>query len=343
MKDYIITGLGLAGIAFCEELEKNGKSYIVIDNGTENSSTVAAGVYNPVILKRLTMPWEAGRQMQIIRPFYKNLEKKLNVKLDYRLPVYRIFNSVSEQNLWFEATDKPHLSVFLSPEIIPNNNPYINAPLGYGEVLHTGYIDTNVLITAYRKHLKDTGKLLTETFDYDKLNLTDSVSYKEIKASAIVFAEGFGMKNNPFFKELPMVGSKGEVLTIKAPQLKADTIIKSSVFIIPLGNDLYRVGATYNFKDKTTTCTEEAKNELLTKLKKMISCPFDVVHHKAGIRPTVTDRKPLLGRHKDFKNVALLNGLGTRGVLIAPYAASMLFAHLENDVPLPKEIDLGRF
>lgn len=52
--DYIIVGCGLAGIAFCEQLRQNNKSFVVFDNSSQHSSTVAAGLYNPVILKRFT-------------------------------------------------------------------------------------------------------------------------------------------------------------------------------------------------------------------------------------------------------------------------------------------------
>ena len=52
--DYIIVGLGLAGLAFAEELERNHKSFVVFEDNSQNSSLVAGGVYNPVILKRFT-------------------------------------------------------------------------------------------------------------------------------------------------------------------------------------------------------------------------------------------------------------------------------------------------
>ncbi|MGY8910456.1 MAG: NAD(P)-binding protein, partial [Flavobacteriales bacterium] len=49
--DYIIVGLGLAGLAFAEQLLKAGKTFLVFENHSQISSLVAGGVYNPVILK----------------------------------------------------------------------------------------------------------------------------------------------------------------------------------------------------------------------------------------------------------------------------------------------------
>jgi glycine/D-amino acid oxidase-like deaminating enzyme len=158
-----------------------------------------------------------------------------------------------------------------------------------------------------------------------------------------VFSEGFGVKQNPYFKDIPLNGTKGEVLTIKAPNLKIDYAIKSSVFIIPIGNDLYTVGSTYKWDDKTNTPTDRAREELLSKLKTFITCDFEIVEHVAGIRPTVNDRRPLLGRNSNHQNLYVLNGLGTRGVMIAPYVAKALFNFIEKGEELDKEIDINRF
>jgi hypothetical protein len=43
--------------------------------------------------------------------------------------------------------------------------------------------------------------------------------YKDIKAKHIVFAEGFGMHDNPYFRQLPLDGTKGELFIIKAAEL----------------------------------------------------------------------------------------------------------------------------
>lgn len=341
--DYIIVGLGLAGIAFCETLLENKKSFVVYDDGNNTSSTVAAGLYNPVILKRFTPTWNALEQIQKALPFYEKLEQKLKVKIDYKTPVYRLFSSVEEQNLWFESSDKPLLEPFLLPKVHLNKNPQVKAPFGFGEVLHSGRIDTRLLIESYKNYLQENQQLVEEQFNYTSLQLTQPLHYNSIQSKHIVFSEGFGVKNNPFFNQLPLDGNKGELLTIKAPHLKLEVILKSSVFVIPMGEDIYKVGATYNRNDKDTSPTPEAKEELLSKLNKLVSCSYDVLTHQAGVRPTVNDRKPLVGQHLEFKNLYVLNGLGTHGVMIGPTVAENLFDLIEKGKPLDKEIDINRF
>ncbi|WP_299111399.1 FAD-binding oxidoreductase [uncultured Winogradskyella sp.] len=342
--DYIIVGCGLASIALCEQLRSNEKTFVVFDDNSQRSSIVAAGLYNPVILKRFSEVWKAKEQLKIALPLYNKIESDLNIKIDYKLQLLRRFASVEEQNLWFNAAEKPKLENYLSTNLVKNTSICIDAPYGYGEVLHAGRLDTTTLITAYKDFLKLNNSLEEKQFNYTKLQIEKtSIQYENIKARHIVFAEGFGVKSNPYFYHIPLNGTKGEVLTIKASDLQIDFGIKSSVFIIPIGNAMYYVGATYNWKDKTHLPTEEGRIELITKLKTFIKCDFEVVNHRASIRPTVKDRRPLVGRHHEHQNLYVLNGLGTRGVMIAPYVADKLFKLIEREQPLDPEIDIKRF
>jgi glycine oxidase len=343
MLDYIIVGSGLAGIAFSEFACNNNKSFVVINNQSQNSSKIAGGLYNPVILKRFSEVWQAQEQLDLLYSFYRDIEKKLGVNLDYRLPLLRKFYSIEEQNNWFTASDKPNLSKFLSTNLITKKWEAIDSPFNFGEVLHSGYLDTALLLEEYKKYLITINSYLEKSFDYSHL-ITNSeyVEYKSIKAKHIIFAEGFGMLLNPFFSKLPLDGTKGELLLIKAPNLNVDVILKSSIFIIPLGNDLYKVGATYNWEDKTNVPTEAAKKELVANLSELINCDFEIIEHYAGVRPTVKDRRPLVGSHPIHKNIHVLNGLGTRGVMLAPAMALALFNNIEKDIPLDKNVDIRR-
>ncbi|MEM6722082.1 MAG: FAD-dependent oxidoreductase [Bacteroidota bacterium] len=344
MIEYIVVGLGLAGIAFCEELEAAGKNFIVFEDHSQQSSTVAGGLYNPVILKRFTPVWNADEQLEVALPFYENLEKKLQVHFDEKLPVLRRFAAVEEQNLWFEASDKPKLSRYIDTNLIINDNSAVNAPFSLGQVKETGRVFTGKLLKAYREYLETKNCLRSERFEHEKLAITETtVSYKGIQAKRVVFCEGFGLKQNLYFSYLPLNGTKGELLYIKAPDLQIDYVLKSSVFLIPQGNDIYTVGATYNWKDKTNLPTEKAKEELEEKLSKLIHCDYEIIDQVAGIRPTVTDRRPLVGIHPVHSKLAVLNGLGTRGVMIGPTVAKQLYNHLEHQEELPNEINIDRF
>ena len=248
--DYIVVGIGIAGISFCEQLKAHNKTFVVFDNASQKSSTVAGGLYNPVVLKRFTSVWKSKEQLDLALPLYAQIERELQVKLDYKIPVYRKFASLEEQNDWFSASDKPLLSKFLSTEIIKNNSTYIDAPFGFGKVLETGRIDVKTMVRAYKTDLLNKGVLIELPFDYETLSVdSNKLSYDSITTTNIVFSEGYGITKNPYFKNLPLNPAKGELLIIHAPDLKIDYVLKSGVFLIPLGADRYIVGATYEWKD----------------------------------------------------------------------------------------------
>lgn len=344
MLDYLIVGSGLAGISFAEIALENNKNILLIDDESQNSSKVAGGLYNPVILKRFSEVWNAKQQLVLMNDFYSKVEHKLNAKLNYKMPVLRKFFSIEEQNNWFAASDKINLEPFLSTKLISKKYNGIDSPYDYGEVLHTGYVDTALLLEKYKQYLTKNNLLLKETFESNDVEFLDSgIRYRNIQAEHIVFAEGFGLHKNPFFNYLPLDGTKGELFIIKAPNLNLDVIVNTSVFILPLGNGLFKVGATYNWHDKTAEPTEEGKKELLQRIKEIITCDFEIVKHFGGVRPTVADRRPLVGTHEAHKSLHVLNGLGTRGVMLGPSLARILFNHIEHGDPIDREADIKRF
>lgn len=344
MLDYVIVGSGIAGICFSEICLQNNKSFLVFDDSSTSSSRIAGGLYNPVILKRFSEVWKAKEQLEFGLPFYDQISQRLDLEFDFRIPVYRKFASIEEQNNWFQAADKPNLAPFLSTTIIHHNYQSVNSKFGFGKVLQTGYIDTSGLLDNYNDYLKRNNFFVTESFDHSKIEFSEGkISYKGIEAKSIIFAEGFGLHLNPFFNELPLDGTKGELLIIKAPELDLDVVLKSNIFILPIGNDLFKVGATYNWEDKTNEPTEEGKQELINNLRELIDCNFEVVEHFAGVRPTVKDRRPLVGTHNEHQSLHILNGLGTRGVMLGPWLAKALFEKIENYTPLDFQIDIKRF
>lgn len=342
--DYIIVGLGLAGLAFAEELIAANKTFLVFENNSQTSSSVAGGVYNPVILKRYTPVWNAKEQLIVALPFYEKLEKKLQITIDEKVVTKKVFKSIEDQNNWFTAADKPKLKEFLDDQLDTNSYCGVVADFHLGNVKQTGRIDTKKLIEAYRNYLKTQNLICFEKFDYKQVTFNKkSIVYNNLEVANIVFCEGYGIKQNPFFNHLPLNGTKGETLTIHAPDLEIKFLLKSTLFVLPLGNHYYKVGATFNWKDKTSLPTKEGREELLTKLKKIINVSFEIVAQNGGIRPTVKDRRPLVGVHPNFNNLYILNGLGTRGVMIAPTVAKNLFNHIVQKTKLDPAINITRF
>ena len=340
--DVLVVGLGLAGLAYTETLKQHHKTFHVFDQSQGGSSVIAAGIYNPTVLKRFNMTWKGEEFHRFSLPFYTQLAARLNTVLAHPAPIYKLFNNQAEHNQWTVAADREGLSNFLLPDIKKDVLNGVNTPYGYAALQHCGRINTTKLISSYKASIQS--NLSEQPFDYAALeSVADGVRYKDFKAKYIVFCEGYAMVNNPYFKQLPLVGSKGQILIIKAPALNSKTILKGPIFIAPLGDDLYWAGASFEQHDKTLQTTEKGKQWLLEKIAKMIDVPFTIEKHVTHIRPTVNDRRPLLGAHPNHPNIYVLNGMGSRGVLTAPLAAKWLYSSIEEGSALMDEVHIDRF
>jgi len=343
MKHSIIVGFGLAGFHYAQQLKAHDKEFLIIDKPQNSASRNAAGICNPTVLKRYTMAWKGVEFLNYAMPKYNSLESDFKTTVFYPLPIHRYFFSAGEQNLWAVASQDEVLNQFLEPTFKTKSTNGIQRNFGYGNVKAVGRLAINKMLEAFLTLLNKDQNLET-TFDYGRLEIhREKIVYNGIEAKNIIFCEGFGLKNNPWFNYLPLVGSKGEYLTIKAPELSQKQIIKGGVFISPIGEDLFWVGATFNPHDKIKATTKEGLKWILTKLEKLVDTPFEIVHHGAQIRPTVIDRRPLLGQHPKYHNMYVFNGLGTRGVLMAPLLSKWLYDFIDFKKELPEAVAINRF
>lgn len=343
--DYIIIGQGLAGSCLALQLIKQGKKILVFDEPQNNrASAVAAGLFNPVTGKFLKQAWIADKIYPYLFEFYQHAEKLLARKFFYPQPIYRPFINIEEQNEWMARSEEPHLKKFIST--IFTQSAYgnqSNDPFGGILTTQSGYLDTNQFIQAVADLLKSENAL-EESFDFGGLQIFDNkVTYKNNEARGVIFCDGFGIKANPFFNWVPIRLLKGETLTISLAE-NPDVIFNRGVYIVPTeGRSKFLVGATYNPDDLSEEITAQSRAELEEKLSDLIKIPFTINHQNWGMRVTTRDRKPVLGSHPEFKSLVIFNGLGTKGVSLAPYFSSVLAQWLEGRTEIPFEVNIERF
>lgn len=345
MLDYIIVGQGVAGSCMALQLLENNKSFLVIDDNAHKASAIAAGIYNPVVLKRFAVVWNAKQQINKLKNVFSSFEQLLNQKYDFEFPVYRIFNDENEKKTWTKKSNREDLKDFLSTDFSQlDDYKNIQQPLGSGHVMQTGRIDLTHLLPDFKTYLMEKDLCLNESFDYDALEIhQDYVNYKSYQAKKIIFAEGYHIKQNPWFSQLPIIGVKGEVLCVKTNAPLPDAVVKAKEFLMPLEKHEYFVGATYDRDNVNYETTEEAKDNLIAGLHQFLSDEIEVIDHKASIRPTVSDRRPIIGTHPKYKTLVCLNGMGTRGTMLAPVMVEELYNHLELGSEITPEADIARF
>jgi glycine oxidase len=351
--NYIIVGQGLAGTILAQTLVNKGKSVVVIDKqGMSNASRVAAGLYNPVVFKRLVKSWMADELIEVMDDFYATAEELLNEKFYFKKQIVKLFAEEQEKTLWLKKCNE-EVGKYLSKTI---QNDFLqdiiyNDPMGESsEVLNAGNLDTALFLNSFNNCFKINNILLEEEFEFNKLIISEnSVHYKHISADKIIFCEGYKTLDNPYFNWLPFKLTKGEIITVKIPMLAekgiafSEKVINKGIFILPLSNDTYKVGSTYEWTDLTEQTTEKGKAYLIDRLQKVVKVPFEITDHQVGIRPTVIDRRPLIGLHPQYSQLAVFNGMGTKGVMLAPFFAKQFVEFLENKLPLDKEVDISRF
>lgn len=341
--DYIIVGQGLAGSAVAVQLLKLRKKVLVVDKTSMNSSSrIAAGLFNPITGKKMVKTWLADKLFPELHDFYMSIEAATGAKFFFPTPLYRPFLSVEELNEWMSNSADPMYAPYIAKIHDSSAYPGVKDSVGGLELAQCGYLNTRDYIDAVRGWISRDGFLSDESFEFDRLNVDDSqVTYKEFVASRIIFCQG--IHNNPWFEWLPIRALKGETISV-ASDFSENVIINRGVYVLPAdGNGRQRVGATYNFQDKLEEITLTAQAELLERLEALITYPFEVKEQQWGWRPTTPDRRPMLGVHPEHQRMIVFNGLGTKGVSLAPHFSNVLIRWLENQVPLDKVVDIERY
>jgi glycine oxidase len=341
--DIIIVGQGIAGTVLAHELLARGKSILVIDKPELSAcSRISAGMYNPVVFKRLTQSWMADELIATLKPFYERVGQLLGKELLFGREIIKIFSEEQERSFW-EKKMKEQVGKYLqavSDEPIPE---FGATPFGYGSVTEAGYLDVQNFLSLSASLFSSKGMLLNERFDHSAMDLSgEGVVYTNVNARHIIFCQGYRGSENPYFQFVPFNPAKGELLTVKMEDYHFEKVINKTVFIAPLGDKLFRVGSTFKWDNINDETTENAKEELVENLKKVTTKEFEIMDHKAGVRPAVDDRRPVIGLHPDHKQLGIFNGMGSKGVMLSPYFSKELCGHLFEGKALNKEADINR-
>lgn len=343
MKNYLIIGGGIAGVTTAHQLQERNLTYdIVDDNQKYNSSKVATGFWNPIVFKRLTMSYKADILMLRLKEFYPKIEKRLDCKFVHNVPQLKIFSTKEERHRFIDKAIVSEVSQFLDDEII-EEIVGINAPFGMGKVIGTGYIDTVEYISKSLNYFNSKSSFIEDRVNYSDIIFKENyIEYNGNKYEKVLFCEGYHAINNPLFLELRLKPTKGELLIIEVPELTEDYAYAKSAGLIPIGNQRFIVGSTYDWEDMTEDTTEAAMKKLLYNLSDFLKLDFKVIEQQAGIRPSSYDRRPIIGKSNIQENAYIMNGLGTKGIMYAPYYSAMLIEHIENVSELDEEVDYGR-
>ncbi len=342
--EILIVGQGLAGSTLALQLHQAGIPFLLVDDPTiSRSSRVAAGLFNPVVFRRMNLGWRTEECLPEAISFYRWAEKITGSTFCYPTGLHRIHGSDDERKLWAERLSEEDWHHHIGQSEPSEEKPWLNQPFGGAPVHSAGFVSTLDYLDATRNWLKSQNLLIEEPFLHDDLDVSEPLlRWKELQCTEVVFCEGYKLNENPWFPEYYLNPAKGEVIIIEAPDLPQE-IFNGKVYGVPLGNQQFRVGSTYTWNQDHAEPTEEKKQELINILQKMLNVPFKVIDHLAGIRPTVTDRRPIFGPSSQHPDVFAFNGLGTKGVVLAPLLAKEIAQYFLDGTPIPEDYAIERF
>lgn len=342
--DFIIVGQGLAGAAIAMQLMARNKKILVIDQPQNNtSSKIAAGLFNPITGRKMTKTWMADQLFPYLHHFYKEAEQLTGQQFFYPRSVYRPFLSVEEQNEWMAKSVENMFAGYIHSIFLEKTVSDVHDPFGGLLLDHCGFVDTIHYMNAVRSYIAQTNFVMDEKFDDDALEIEDDhVTYKGWHAAKIIFCQGTGTLENKWFNWVPVNPLKGETLIIQTDR-PPQQIVNRGVYIVPSAPNELKVGSTYNYQETDEVITMGAREELVGKLRELVTFPYQVITQEWGKRPTIPDRRPIIGNHLVHKSLLIFNGLGTKGVSLAPYFSNVLVQWIMGENDLLKEVDVNRY
>lgn len=339
--EYIIVGDGYAALFFAHQLIKNNRTFVLFSEERKSASQVSAGIINPVVLKKFTTFWKAQEQIDFLKNVLKEIESYTGENYLIEAPIHRIFHDENEQKLWLKKSDHDELAQFLDKKF--DHIEGVKNEYHSGKVNQSARLNVNGFFMGLFDFLKRNSHFVNEKFDYTKIDPDNSV-YKDFTYRNIIFCEGMGVKANPFFSEIKVDANKGHHIKVALSESIHENItIKKKHFLFPTHNGIYFYGGTYDREQLHHHVDDSAVEQLIRGLSEFYPYDFEVKEVNFGFRPTVKDRRPIIGSHSQYTNLHVFNGLGARGILNGCYFSKSLFDYIEFKVPLHEEILADRF
>ncbi len=344
-RPILIIGGGLAGTALAWRLHERGAPFLLVDRDAPvTASKIAAGLVTPITGMRLTLSWRYSAFHAEALRFYRDKEALLGGVFFYETPVVRLLRSEKEVHRWQERRAQPEIASFIhaTREPLVNDAVFAN-PHGGFEQRPAGWLDTAAWLQASRDFFTRQGAWLTGEVAADALQVNaGSASWDGREYESAVFCTGWEAARHPWFDWAPFKSARGTILTLRADLGGERRVISSGCWVVPRADGSARAGPTYEIPFTAPhTPAREAVAGLEAKLRAMVRADFQVIEEQTAVRPIVHGHEALLGLHPGRPRVAILNGLGSKGVLRSPWLARHLVEHLLDGAPLEPAVDLA--
>ena len=265
MYDYLIIGHGLAGAVLSHELLNQGKKVMVFnDPSLKSASMIAGGLYNPITGRKMVKTWNADNVFPIIEPFYRSFQEMLSTKILYDIGIYRPFLNIEEQNEWQGKAALDTYSPYVDQVYVSSRKEYnVNDTFGGIQLKQAGYVDTKTLVNSNKKWLENKGIYRELMFNEGQIEEVENVMCLEgLRFEKVIYCNGYNDNSDWSFNWLPFSPVKGEILRLKIDNKRIKSILNRGLFILPVEDQTFRAGATYNWKEVDNVPSEKGRQEI---------------------------------------------------------------------------------
>lgn len=358
---FLIVGLGVAGAAMAHTLRQRGIDFLVVEAEFPNTpSRIAAGLMNPITGKNYVKSNGAENYFPFFHAFYQEVESSLQEELEGRKfffpqTIYRPFRSVEEQNIATARSGDEGYQKFLGTEKIYSGwAEKLDLTFGYASIEGGAWLDAPLYLQATRKALQKEGKYIQSEVSFADLVLdhnTQNWNWNGEVFKGVFWCTGATMALSEQGKQMGFAPVKGEILSLKLKQDLPAIALTTGHYLLGEGQE-FKYGATFNWRDLTSLPTAEAREELLQHLQETLKSDYEITSQQGAIRPAVRDRRPLVGsiwpeifglENYPTNGQYMLNGLGTKGLSMAPYLAHLLWDFHHSGTPIPEQYQAKRW
>lgn len=339
---FLIIGGGIAGTTLAWQLHDRGLPFLVVDRDEPaTSSKVAAGLLTPITGIRLTLSWRYDTLYPEALAFYRDKERRLGLTLYREVPTALLLRDEKAVAFWQKRQEQPEITRYIQPTAGPLvDEAVFDNPNGGFEMKHSGWLDTAAFLQASRQYFEargcwQTGEVAPTLFDRD-------VQWQGQVYSHAISCIGWEAARHPRFDWVPFQSAQGTVLQIQTDIGAETRIVNRSCWVLPRGDGTLRAGPTYEWQFQDAyTAAPAAVAGLENKLRELLKRPYQILGSQTGVRPIIRGRQLLIGTHPTRPHLAFLNGLGSKGVLRAPWVARQLLDHLVDGQSIESELDLA--
>lgn len=333
--EYLVAGGGITGALITFLLLEEGRSVAwVVSESLHTSTRAGAGVMNPVTGRNFVLSWNFPRLLRQALELYQRLEARSGKHLLHRVRLLRSLATPAEENAWCIRLSDPAYNIYMSEPIPADNFSFLKGAGSLGALDPVWRVDMQAVVDAVQSLCP---MVLPRRLTAPRMLALDGVTEELPSDQTLILATGASHEFMDVY-HWPLRPFKGEALLICSPDLPEDTIFHHHLKVVPLGSHRFWLGPSDRKGSDDSGPTPMAMQDLVSRFEASFQVSYSIIGQEAGVRPASVRRRPFAGRLDGLHPGWVINGMGTKGASLAPWATRSLVDALLGHNELDSEL-----